>query len=404
MSIRFRCQSCQKSVKAPDKLAGITINCPGCGESMRIPTLEEAAALAESAPKQRSTQSAAAQQKPAASPAVKRQEPKQPASTKTEPASKPAAARAKSSDPKAAPRPQAERKPTQPAAQQKEPQPKAKAKPKAPEPKSRTSEQPTEKPADKSPPPQDQPITLGASDEPAGSDLPDLSSPLDMGLDEQPDLGNGLEPLAGDEMGSGLPDLPDLDSLEPAGIEDTTAVETDITSEMPFDAAGDTAAETEAPPPAEIEELPAAEAKAAKPKAKKKAKTKAASKLPTPARQGAGWLHSPVVDGVLVVLAVSLSLWAYVAGSEPLAANWNAFPLQAASGAPGLTVRVDGNNQIHLQNQQLSGPAELVRALRGSAPPSAQVVAEEGAAHQTVLLVVEALGQSGVRSVQLASP
>jgi len=37
MSIRVECGGCGKGIKAPDKFAGKSAKCPGCGESIAIP-------------------------------------------------------------------------------------------------------------------------------------------------------------------------------------------------------------------------------------------------------------------------------------------------------------------------------------------------------------------------------
>jgi RsiW-degrading membrane proteinase PrsW (M82 family) len=44
MSISITCSACQKRLKAKDSLAGKTVACPGCGQKLVLPQLEEAAA------------------------------------------------------------------------------------------------------------------------------------------------------------------------------------------------------------------------------------------------------------------------------------------------------------------------------------------------------------------------
>ena len=46
MSIRAKCPSCGKGVKAPNKYVGKTAKCPGCGNEIRFPALKTVADIA----------------------------------------------------------------------------------------------------------------------------------------------------------------------------------------------------------------------------------------------------------------------------------------------------------------------------------------------------------------------
>jgi len=64
--MKITCPHCEKTINAPDKLAGRVVNCPGCKGEMELPTLEELGLAVQQA----AAQQAPAQQAPAQQPAA----------------------------------------------------------------------------------------------------------------------------------------------------------------------------------------------------------------------------------------------------------------------------------------------------------------------------------------------
>jgi len=126
-----------------------------------------------------------------------------------------------------------------------------------------------------------------------------------------------------------------------------------------------------------------------------------------PARR---WDESPWIDAWLATLAVGLALAAFLL-QEPPRSLWpelavSTTPTETATEngiAADATLRIGDDNRLDYQSHTLTDPARLAVYWSGNPPSRVRVVVSPAALQETVIRTVEALGQLGVRQVQLES-
>lgn len=432
-------------MRVPDDYAGVAMNCPGCGGTLKVPTMDEAKASGayapagapaagkpspSSSPSAAPSKPAAAESKPAAPAPFKVDPPapsKSPAFKVAPPApSKPPAFKvdppAPSKSPAAKVDPPAPSKSpafkVDPPAPSKSPA--AKVAPPAPS-KSPAFKvdppAPSKSPAAKVDPPAPSKSPAFKVDPPAPSKSPAAKAPAEKtpvpkapARSASDDPFADLEPVSSGESGGLNVDLSGLDDLGPPadlGAIDTLLGEPGSSADLGMTEFGPTEM-----PAIQINEPASKGAAKSEPAAaaSKQAPAKAAPK-PTPAKTpraprapGKG-VPALAIDAGLALLALAASVGVFFAVAPPTYAR-PAIAMVRGQGQPSgaVTIRIEGDNTIRISGKQLSGPEAVAAELRAAGSARQVVIEASGEAlFDTIERVIAAAGRGGVEQVQLAT-
>ena len=422
MPIRFKCQSCNKSMRAPDDYGGVVINCPKCGASIKVPPAEAADGGTSTAASPAKSPAAAAQSSAAAA------SPSKPSSPVKTPAAGPSVGSHEIRVTKETPFPQ------QPAQA-----PAAKSKPTAPP-------APAEKPKQKEiPSPAREPdrsefadFGLGGSgsrdleSDPLGTTADDSAS-ADTSEGGDDDLWSMLasDRQGGDSAGSPGGGLGELDpELAAAAGFDSALGGTDVddddeepevdASSSSVDSVGigkelfdDTRLGSNVSPG--LSSLDLDEGSIVAPVRERETATADPSRALPPSRATAQaddlspsfWPALALLDVVLLCVTLYLAAGIKSSGSSVEVHGGTNLAtvesVQAAQAAGYMVIEVDAANGLRLGSQPVADLTDLHVRLKSNPPAKVVVVASGDALHETVMAAVAAAQGAGVGEVRLAT-